>query len=120
TTLAPARANSIAVVLPIPDVPPVTSATLPEICFVFIQFPLLLLSFLKAFLHVHCSQSLQSSDVEFRSSNCGSVNCLDRAALRVTAACPAKDSRSHLAGCRSDTVPPYRASAVRNFHRLAR
>src|SRR6266403_4459533 len=38
TTLAPARANSIAVVLPIPDVPPVTSATLPENLLLFIVF----------------------------------------------------------------------------------
>src|SRR6266404_5328069 len=39
TTLAPARANSLAVVLPMPEVPPVTSATLSENVFVFIQFP---------------------------------------------------------------------------------
>src|SRR5205809_5632863 len=38
TTFAPARANSIAVVLPIPDVPPVTSATLPENLLLFIVF----------------------------------------------------------------------------------
>src|SRR5258708_39001191 len=50
TTLAPARANSMAVVLPMPEVPPVTSATLSENFFVFIQFPFaLLLSFLKVF-----------------------------------------------------------------------
>src|SRR6266566_4951579 len=122
TTLAAARANSIAVVLPIPDVPPVTSATLPENFFVFIQFPFAVVEFPKCvpprpLLPV---SPAQPSDVEFSSSNCGSVNCLDRAALRVTAACPAKDSRSHLAGCRSDTLPPHRASSDRKFRRLDR
>src|SRR5436190_10361825 len=38
TTLAPAHANSIAVVLPMPEVPPVTSATLPENLLLFITF----------------------------------------------------------------------------------
>src|SRR6266496_1223111 len=50
TTLAPARANSVAVVLPMPEVPPVTSATLSESFFVFIQFPFAVVEFLKAFL----------------------------------------------------------------------
>jgi hypothetical protein len=62
----------------------------------------------------------QPSNVGFSSSNSGSVNCLDPAALQVTAACPAKDSRLHLAGCRSDTLPPHRASSDRKFHRLDR
>src|SRR5712664_1576003 len=39
TTLAPARANSIAVVLPMPEVPPVTSATFPVSFPLFILFP---------------------------------------------------------------------------------
>src|SRR6266581_8577476 len=122
TTLAPARANSIAVVLPMPEVPPVTSATLPESFFVFIQFSFAVVEFLKG---VPRPPSLpvspaQPSDVGFSSNNDGSVNCLDRAALRVTAACPAKDSRLHLAGCRSDTLPPHRASSDRKFHRLDR
>ncbi len=60
------------------------------------------------------------SNVGFSSNNGGSVNCLDRAALRVTAACPAKGSRSHQAGCRSDTLLPRRASSDRKFHRLDR
>src|SRR5206468_2058125 len=92
TTLAAARANSIAVVLPIPDVPPVTSATLPENFFVFIQFPFAVVEFPKGVPPPPLLQvsPAQPSDVEFSSSNCGSVNCLDRAALRVTAACPAK------------------------------
>src|SRR6266513_2594796 len=38
TTFAPARANAIAVALPIPEVPPVTSATLPENVLLFIVF----------------------------------------------------------------------------------
>ena len=38
TTFAPARANSIAVVLPIPEYTPVTSATLPENVLLFILF----------------------------------------------------------------------------------
>jgi hypothetical protein len=37
TTFAPARANSIAVALPIPDVAPVTSATLPENVLLFME-----------------------------------------------------------------------------------
>src|SRR5437899_5283701 len=59
TTLAPARANSMAVVLPMPEVPPVTSATLSESFFVFIQFPFAVVEFLKGVLHLHCSTSLQ-------------------------------------------------------------
>src|SRR5437899_2886142 len=62
----------------------------------------------------------QPSNVGFSSSNGGSVNCLDSAPIRVTAACRAKDSRLHLAGCRSDTLPPHRASSARKFHRLHR
>src|SRR5437762_12367188 len=38
TTLAPARANAIAVVLPMPEVPPVTSALFPHIFPSFILF----------------------------------------------------------------------------------
>src|SRR5437016_1789611 len=45
TTLAPAQANSVAVVLPMPEVPPVTSATLFENFFVFIQFPFAVVEF---------------------------------------------------------------------------
>src|SRR6266699_1371510 len=122
TTLAPARANSMAVVLPMPEVPPVTSATLSENFFVFIQFPFAVVEFPRGvppppLLPV---SPPQPSDVEFSSCNCGSVNCLDRAALRVNAACPAKDSQSHPAGCRSDTLPPHRASSDRKSHRLDR
>src|SRR5438067_3893383 len=122
TTLAPARANSIAVVLPMPEVPPVTSATLPEKFFVFIQFPFAVVEFPKGVLPrpLLPVSPAQLSDVEFSSSNCGSANCLHPAALPVTAGCPAKDSRLHLAACRSDTLPPHRASSDRKFHRLDR
>src|SRR6266550_4967924 len=122
TTLAPARANSIAVVLPIPDVPPVTSATLSENFFVFIQFPFAVVEFPKDVPLLHCSQSLQPDRPMWDSHRVMAdlVNSLHPAALRVTAECPAKDSRSHLAGCRSDTLPPHRASSDRRFHRLAR
>ncbi len=109
-------------VLPMPDVPPVTSATLSESFFVFIQFPFAVVEFPKGvppppLLPV---SPAQPSNVGFSSNNGGSVNCLDRAALRVTGACPAKDSRLHLAGCRSDTLPLHRASSDRKFHRLDR
>ena len=109
-------------VLPMPDVPPVTSATLSESFFVFIQFPFAVVEFPKGVPPPPLLQvsPAQPSDVEFSSSNCGSVNCLGRAALRVTAACPAKDSRLHLAACPSDTLPPHRASPDRKFHRLDR
>ncbi len=109
-------------VLPMPDVPPVTSATLSESFFVFIQFPFAVVEFRKGvppppLLPV---SPAQPSDVQFSSSNGGSVNCLDSAPIRVTAACRAKGSRLHLAGCRSDTLPPHRASSARKFHRLHR
>src|SRR5262249_9296971 len=42
TTFAPPRANAIAVALPMPEVPPVTSATLPAnvlLLFIFFRFP---------------------------------------------------------------------------------
>src|SRR5258707_11271247 len=48
------------------------------------------------------------------------VNSLHPAALRVTAACPAKDSRLPLAACPSDTLPPRRAWSDRKSHRLDR
>src|SRR6266481_4493272 len=48
------------------------------------------------------------------------VNSLHPAALRVTAACPAKDSRLPPAAGRSDTLPPHRASLDRKSHRLDR
>src|SRR6476660_9248017 len=47
TTLAPARANSTAVALPIPDVPPVTSATLPENVLLFMELAFRCLLFLE-------------------------------------------------------------------------
>src|SRR5438876_7043985 len=105
-----------------PEVPPVTIAALSKSFFVFIQFPFAVVEFPKG---VHPPPLLpvspaQLSDVEFSSSNCGSVNCLDPVALPVTGACPAKDSRLHPAGCRSDTLPPRRASSDRKFHRLDR
>src|SRR5437879_21743 len=43
TTLAPARANAIAVALPMPEVPPVTSATFPSNFPFFIFVPFILL-----------------------------------------------------------------------------
>src|SRR6267143_4997508 len=97
--------------LPMPEVPPVTSATLSENFFVFIQFPFAVVEFPKGVLPgpLLPVSPAQPSDVESSSSNGGSVNCLERAALRVTAACPAKDSRLHQAGCRSDTLLPRRA-----------
>src|SRR5207253_1571927 len=109
-------------VLPMPEVPPVTSATLSGNFFVFIQFPFAVVEFPKGvppppLLPV---SPAQPSDVEFSSSNGGSVNCLDSAPIRVTAACRAKGSRLHLAGCRSDTLPPHRASPDRKFRRLDR
>src|SRR5207253_10446677 len=104
TTLAPARENSIAVVLPIPDVPPVTSATLSENFFVFIQFPFAVVEFSKGETATSLFRGLVSL---FDLTTC---RCLDRAALRMTAACPAKDSRLHLAGCRSDTLLLHRAA----------
>src|SRR5437667_12259492 len=119
TTLAPARANSVAVVLPMPEVPPVTSATLSKSFFVFIQFPFAVVEFPKGvppppLLPV---SPAQPSDVEFSSSHCGSANCLDPLTLPVTGACPAKDSRLHQAGGRFHTLPPHRASSDRKFHR---
>src|SRR6266496_4595349 len=114
TTLAPTRANSVAVVLPMPNVPPVTSATLSENFFLFIQFPFAVVEFPKGETATSFFRSLVSS---FDLITC---RCLDRAALLVTAACPAKDSRLHLAGCRSDTLPPHRALLDRKFHRLDR
>src|SRR6266566_2745684 len=86
------------------------------------NFLSLLLSFLKAFLHLHCSPSFQPSRPMCDSHRVTAdlVNSLHPAALRVTAACPAKDSRLHLAACPSDTLPPHRASPDRKFHRLDR
>src|SRR5260370_31349663 len=53
TTFAPARANSIAVALPIPDVPPVTSATLPENVLLCMELAFRWLSFLEGVGSVH-------------------------------------------------------------------
>jgi hypothetical protein len=53
TTFAPARANSMAVVLPIPDVPPVTSATLPENVLLFMELVFRCLLFLESVGNVH-------------------------------------------------------------------
>src|SRR5438128_923210 len=97
-----------------PEVPPVTSATLSENFFVFIQFPFAVVEFPKGETATSFFRGLVSS---FDLTTC---RCLHPAAFRVTAACPAKDSRLPLAACPSDTLPPHRASSDQRFHRLDR
>src|SRR5258705_7847932 len=95
-----------------PEVPPVTSATLSEKFFVFIQFPFAVVEFPKGETATSCFRGLVSS---FDLTTC---RCLHPAALQVTAACPAKDFRLHPDAGRSDNLPPHRASSDRKFHRL--
>jgi len=72
--------------------------------------------------HLHCSlfclTNLQMCELHRVMADL--VNSLHPAALRVTAACPAKDSRLPLAACPSDTLPPHRAWSDRKSHRLDR
>src|SRR6266550_7752301 len=72
--------------------------------------------------HLHCSPSLQPNRPMWDSHRVMAdlVNSLHPAALRETAACPAKDSRLHPADCRSGTLLPHRASLDRKSHRLDR
>src|SRR5437868_12721759 len=69
--------------------------------------------------HLHCSPSVQPNSPMWDSHRVIAhlVNSLHSAALRVTAACPAKDSRLPLAAGPSDILPPHRASPDRKFHR---